>query len=112
TPAYMSPEQCTSGVVGGASDQYSLGVVAYEMLTGRPPFTGATMAVLHAHVHEPPPPIRSLRPDCPDSLANVVERMLAKRPEERFPDLAAALSATGAQPVAPSDPFRAELVAL
>src|SRR5690606_28625740 len=80
--------------------------------TGGPPFTGATVAVLHAHVHEQPRAIRDLRPDCPESLASVVERMLAKRPEDRYPDLAAALSALGAQPVAPSDPFRAELVAL
>src|SRR5690606_17196450 len=112
TPAYMSPEQCVSGAVGGASDQYSLGVVAYEMLTGRPPFTGATVAVLHAHVHDQPAPIRELRPDCPEPLAAVVERMLAKKPEERFPDMTAALSALGAQPLAPNDPLRAELAAL
>jgi len=112
TPAYMSPEQCVSGPVGGASDQYSLGVVAFEMLTGRPPFTGATVAVLHAHVHEQPRPVRELRPDCPEALAAVVERMLAKRPEDRFPDITTALAALGAQPLAPNDPFRAELAAL
>ncbi|HEX6106731.1 MAG TPA: serine/threonine-protein kinase, partial [Gemmatimonadales bacterium] len=56
TPAYMSPEQCRGGEVSGASDQYALGAVAYEMLTGSPPFSGSTYTVLQAHVERPPVP--------------------------------------------------------
>ncbi|MGH7504522.1 MAG: protein kinase domain-containing protein [Longimicrobiales bacterium] len=109
TPAYMSPEQCVSSPVTGASDQYSLAVVAYEMLTGVPPFTGQTLAVLHAHVHEPARSLIELRPDCPPDLAAAIDRMLAKRPEERFPDVADAVAAAGALRLADRDPLRTEL---
>ena len=88
TPAYMSPEQCMSQEVTGRSDQYSLGVVAYELLTGRVPFAAdSMMAMFLAHAQEPPPPLRPACPDCPPALAAVVERMLAKNPEDRWPSL-------------------------
>ena len=58
TPAYMSPEQCSGGEVSGASDQYSLGAVLYELLTGVPLFAGSTLTVMQAHVERPPPRIR------------------------------------------------------
>ena len=54
TPAYMSPEQCSGAEVSGASDQYALGAVAYEMLTGVSPFTGSTLTVMQAHLEQPP----------------------------------------------------------
>jgi serine/threonine-protein kinase len=88
TPAYMSPEQCMAQEVTGRSDQYSLGVVAYELLTGRVPFAAdSMMAMFLAHSQEPPPPLREACPECPPALAAVVERMLAKNPEDRWPTL-------------------------
>ncbi len=68
TPAYMSPEQCSGAEVSGASDQYSLGAVAYEMVTGAAPFTGSTLTVMQAQVERTPPPIRDRCPDCPAEL--------------------------------------------
>src|SRR5262249_34553383 len=87
TPAYMSPQQCWSRDVTGASDQYSLGIVAYEMLTGTPPFTGPTLGILRAHVEETPRPLLEVRPDCTPDLASGVARMLAKEPADRWPDI-------------------------
>lgn len=86
TPTYMSPEQATGeGFVDHRSDIYSLGVLAYHMLTGRPPFIGASPhAVIASHVAERPLPIRRLNPSVPRAMAEAVERCLAKEPEERF----------------------------
>src|SRR3989442_10041954 len=84
----MSPEQCETREVTGASDQYSLGVVAYEMLTGRLPFKGeSTMAVMYAHFNERPRPVAELRPDCPPNLSTGVMRMLEKDPARRWPSM-------------------------
>lgn len=111
TPTYMSPEQVTAQPVTGASDQYSLGVVAYEMLTGKPPFHGGgTMAMMYAHVHQPPPPIE--RADCPEALRDAVMRMLAKAPEDRWPSVEDAITAIGAPPLTYDDPTRSQLIAL
>ena len=87
TPVYMSPEQFSEIPIGPASDQYALGVTAYEMLTGKPPFTGDLYTIIAAHGVKPPVPIRQLRPDCPAYLANAVMRMLEKRPDDRWPSL-------------------------
>ncbi|MBC7844496.1 MAG: protein kinase [Gemmatimonadaceae bacterium] len=87
TPVYMSPEQFSEMPIGPASDQYALGVTAYEMLTGKPPFTGDLYTIIAAHGVKPPVPIRQLRPDCPAYLANAVMRMLEKRPDDRWPSL-------------------------
>ena len=96
TPAYMSPEQCSGGEVTGAADQYSLGIVAYEMITGRTPFKSGTMVnLIYDHCHTAPPPILDTRPDCPPELAAVVERMIEKDPADRFPSIDEAVSATG-----------------
>src|SRR5437773_185472 len=88
TPAYMSPEQCANREVSGASDQYSLGVVAYEMLTGRLPFkSDSTMSVMYAHFNTSAQPVTELRSDCPPNLAAAVMRMLEKEPEVRWPTM-------------------------
>src|SRR3989449_7096789 len=88
TPAYMSPEQCATCEITGASDQYSLGVVAYEMLIGRLPFQSvSSMSVMYAHFNERPVDITRLRPDCPPNLAAAVMQMLEKEPEDRWPTM-------------------------
>jgi serine/threonine protein kinase len=86
TPAYMSPEQALGTDLTPATDLYSLGIVAWELLTGQVPFDGGDtpVAVLYRHVHEPVPPVRSVAPEVDEGLANWLERMLAKRPEDRF----------------------------
>ncbi len=86
TPAFMSPEQATGEKeVDGRSDLYSLGVVGYLMLAGRLPFEASTTpAMLVKHVSEIPPPILSIRSDAPRSLVGILERCLAKRPEDRW----------------------------
>jgi serine/threonine-protein kinase len=109
TPVYMSPEQCYARELTGASDQYSLGVVAYEMLVGRPPFSGSSFALMRSHTDTSPPPLRELRPDVPPAMEAAVMRMLAKTPEERFPSLADALVSLGAVPLSHDDPLHAEL---
>ncbi len=90
TPAYMSPEQATGErLVDGRSDVYSLGVVGYQMLTGRVPFRAANaMALLLKHVTEQPRDIAELRPDVPRGLRETIERALAKSPDDRWPTAA------------------------
>ena len=90
TPTYMSPEQATGDrALDGRSDIYSLGVVAYQMLTGRVPFSaGNSMALLLKHVTEHPRPILELRPDTPPAMSNAIERALLKSPEDRWPTAA------------------------
>ncbi|MBI3981939.1 MAG: protein kinase [Gemmatimonadetes bacterium] len=96
TPAYMSPEQCQGGEVTGAADQYSLGIVAFEMLTGRPPFASATMVnMIYDHCHTAPPPVHEFRADCPPELAAAVMHMIAKDPADRFPTIEEAVAAVG-----------------
>jgi serine/threonine protein kinase len=85
TPAYMSPEQFEGVDVDERSDLYSLGVVMFEMLTGRLVFTGRTpMAVALLHRSEPPPLLRALRPDLPAWLERAILRCLEKDPSRRF----------------------------
>jgi serine/threonine protein kinase len=112
TPAYMSPEQCTGDEVSGASDQYALGAVAYEMITGVAPFTGSTLTVMQAHLEQPPEPVRSRSQDCPPELEAVVLRMLEKDPAARWPSIAQARTAAAATPLAEDDPLLAELCRL
>ena len=113
TPTYMSPEQGLGAEISPASDQYSLGVIGYELLTGQRPFNGPTpMSLMYAHVNSEPPPILSFRPDCPDRLRLAVTRMLAKDPAARWPSMEAAVKAVGGLGPNPDDPTRSKLVEL
>jgi serine/threonine protein kinase/uncharacterized protein YjdB len=109
TPAYMSPEQCSGAEVSGASDQYALGAVAYEMLTGVPPFTGSTLTVMQAHVEHVPAPVEEHCPDAPPEFAAAILRMLAKDPATRWATIPDALAALRAAPLPEEDPLRSEL---
>jgi hypothetical protein len=90
TPTYMSPEQAVGERdIDGRTDIYSLGVIGYQMLTGRVPFTAANpMALLLKHVGERPRPIAELRSDAPKAFRDTIERALLKEPEERWPTAA------------------------
>ncbi|MCE7989927.1 MAG: serine/threonine protein kinase [Caldilinea sp. CFX5] len=85
TPAYLSPEAADGAAVDQRADLYSLGVVLYEMLTGEPPYKGDTpVRVMMQHITAPLPPLAAQRPDLPDLVVQIVERALAKEPDERF----------------------------
>jgi predicted Ser/Thr protein kinase len=95
TPAYMSPEQAAGErTIDGRSDLYSLGIVAYQMLVGEPPFVaGSTPAMLVKHISERPIPVQQRRADVPEDLARAVMLMLEKDPANRFASAAALVSA-------------------
>jgi serine/threonine protein kinase len=84
TPAYMSPEQCKGQQADERSDLYSLGCVFYELLTGQPPFTeGQPLAIMLKHIEATPVAPRTIRPDVPQELDNLVLELLAKDPAHR-----------------------------
>ncbi|MGQ0642034.1 MAG: protein kinase domain-containing protein [Gemmatimonadaceae bacterium] len=96
TPGYMSPEQATGEPLDGRSDLYSLAVVGYEMLTGRPPFTGVSpMSIITKHLTEPPPNVHTLRADVPPALSGTLQTALAKKPADRFQTAQALRDALG-----------------
>lgn len=99
TGYYMSPEQWVGGELTAAADQYSLGVVLFETLSGSRPFHGESLtALMTSHLSDEPPDLVELRSDVPLPVCQVIARMLAKEPEDRFPRLADALSAAGLAP--------------
>jgi eukaryotic-like serine/threonine-protein kinase len=86
TSTYMSPEQISAlQEIDCRSDLYSLGCVLFECLAGQPPFVNKNEAVvLHLHLSQPAPDLRSLRPEVPDMLSGAIARALTKTPEERW----------------------------
>lgn len=90
TPWYMSPEQIEGRPLDHRSDQYSLGITAWHMFAGSPPFPGKNpMTVAVQHLKETPPPLHRFRADLPSALCKTIERMLLKKPDDRYPDMTA-----------------------
>jgi len=99
TPKYMSPEQGTGQAVDGRSDLYSLGVVLFEMATGRAPYEAETpIAVVLKHIRDPLPLPRAINPAMPEALERVILRSIHKEPSGRFGTAAAMVEAIGALP--------------
>lgn len=102
TPAYMAPEMWSGQPLDARTDIYALGIMLYEMLTGRLPYQADTpMAIMGQHVNAAPPDVRALRPDLPAGVADVIRTAMAKRPDDRYQsakELAAAfrIALTGA----------------
>ena len=112
TPLYMSPEQCRgSGKLDHRTDIYSLAVILFEMISGRPPFVAEGVGELFAkHMLEPPPSLGALAPGTPPHIVRAVARALSKDIEERFPDmqsLRAALNTPDPEPRTAERPSRA-----
>ncbi len=96
TPLYISPEQGQGRPVDARSDLYSLGATVYHLLAGKPPFEATSpIAVVVAHIKEPLPPLRSVRPGVPEPLCELVERLLAKDPAQRVASPQELLQAVG-----------------
>jgi eukaryotic-like serine/threonine-protein kinase len=83
TPGYLSPEQVAGLPATPASDLYGLGMIAYECLTGRPPFRGSPLAIAHAHMDRPLPPLPAT---VPAPVARLVAALTAKYPKDRPAD--------------------------
>ncbi len=100
TATYMSPEQARGDKLDERTDLYSLGVMLFEMVAGRPPFEGDSgMTVMLKHLNEPPPDLHQIATDVPDDLVAIIQKVLAKDPAERFSsaaEMATALRATAA----------------
>src|SRR5262249_14297563 len=86
TPRYMSPEQIEGKPLDARSDIYSFGVTCYYMLAGQTPFAGSNACeIALKHGREEPPPLETARPDAPPALCAVVHKMMAKKPDDRYP---------------------------
>ncbi len=114
TPVYMSPEQWRGGQLDARTDVYALGVMAFEMLSGQPPFRADTPAsIMYLHLQQEPPPIKTLRADLPENVELVIAKALAKHPDSRFAscgELAAALDAAVKGQPLPFQPLSASKV--
>ena len=111
TPYFMSPEQCAARRIGPQSDQYSLGVVAFQMLTGTVPFSADTLpGIMHHHFYTPVPDMRVARPEIPPELLDVIDRLLAKKSEERYGSTQALADAVAAIPLGEPDRRDAERI--
>jgi tetratricopeptide (TPR) repeat protein len=105
SPLYMSPEQIQGVTLDSRSDLYSLGVLAFALLAGREPFDGAnSTAIAIQHLQQPPPDLHSLRPDLPAGWSEVVTKLLAKHPEDRYQTSAEVIAALTPLPVEPLTP--------
>ena len=107
TPGYMAPEQIVAGPVDHRTDIYAFGALAYELLTGSPPFVGTPQEVVAAQLTRSPEPIGRQRPDTPPPLASLVMRCLQKDPGDRWQrtdDLLAVLESVPTTGVAVRDP--------
>lgn len=108
SPGYMSPEQWRGSDIDGRADQYSLGIVAYEMLTGRRPFeTPQVQDLLRMHLSAEMPPVANVRSGLPAGVDHALRRALAKDPAQRFPSVTAFVEAlAGLRPVTPGSTQR------
>ncbi|MGH7523623.1 MAG: serine/threonine-protein kinase [Gemmatimonadales bacterium] len=96
TPEYLSPEQAAGIAVDGRSDLYALGAVGYHCITGRPPFQGDVQQLLAQHLTRPATPLHQIAPQLPVSIADAIDRALAKDPDQRFASAEAFAEAIGA----------------
>ena len=106
TPGYLAPEQARGGVPDPASDMFACGVLLFELLTGRPPYPASDFDAYRAVLERPPPALQALRPDVPDELAALVQRMMALDPPRRVADMSTldqALAAFATVAPAPDD---------
>ncbi len=94
TPEYMPPEQAMGQPVDARADQYAFGVMLFEMIAGARPFKARSpLEMLQKQIREAPPKLRELAPSTPAAIEAAVERMMAKKPDDRFPDVATAAAA-------------------
>ena len=94
TPAYMSPEQCMAGQIDGRSDIYALGVILFQLLTGRLPFDSDNLlTMMYLHVNKEPPSAHEIDPAVPEAVSAVVKRMMDKAPENRYQSATACAAA-------------------